>query len=185
GAVPYTVFTAAMIVGRFAVGPLTRKIRFATISAIGGFVGATAMALGVYFSATFASSDVDLAFTLQLCCYAISGLGAASMVPSFYSAGGEVRGLSTAQALSRMSLANALGSGIVLTIGADLAPADARSEFLGAYRLLVDSGAALSPVLLSLLTVAITLPGAMFAFAGVSLVGAWLGWRWLPKFNIK
>lgn len=40
-----------------------------------------------------------------------------------------------------MSLANALGSGIVLTIGADLAPADARSEFLGAYRLLVDSGA--------------------------------------------
>jgi MFS family permease len=84
-----------------------------------------------------------------------------------------------------MSLANALGSGIILTIGADLAPADARSEFLGAYRLLVDSGSALSPVLLSLLTVAITLPGAMFAFAGVSLVGAWLGWRWLPKFNIK
>jgi hypothetical protein len=108
GAVPYTVFTAAMIVGRFAVGPLTRKMRFATISAIGGFVGATAMALGVYFSATLAQTDVELAFALQLCCYAISGLGAASMVPSFYSAGGEVRGLSTAQALSRMSLANAL-----------------------------------------------------------------------------
>jgi pheromone shutdown protein TraB len=30
------------------------------------------------------------------------------MVPSFFSAGGNVRGLSTAQALSRMSLANAL-----------------------------------------------------------------------------
>lgn len=84
-----------------------------------------------------------------------------------------------------MSLANALGSGIVLTIGADLAPADARSEFLGAYRLLVDSGSAAAPILLSLLTVAITLPGAFLSFAGISLVGAWLGWRWLPKFGIK
>ncbi|MEY4390507.1 MAG: hypothetical protein RLZZ400_250 [Actinomycetota bacterium] len=108
GAVPYTVFTAAMIIGRFAVGPLTKRMQFATISAIGGFAGATAMAFGVYFSATLASTNVDLAFALQIICYIIGGLGAASMVPSFYSAGGEVRGLSTAQALSRMSLANAL-----------------------------------------------------------------------------
>jgi len=84
-----------------------------------------------------------------------------------------------------MSLANALGSGLVLTLGADLAPADARSEFLGAFRLLVDAGSALSPVVLSLLTIAITLPGALYVFAGVSLFGAWLGGRWLPKFGIR
>jgi MFS family permease len=40
--------------------------------------------------------------------FALAGLGIASMVPSFYSAAGDIRGLSTAQALSRMSLANAL-----------------------------------------------------------------------------
>lgn len=108
GAMPYTIFTAAMIVGRFAVGPITRKIQFSTMSAIGGFVGATAMAIGVYFSATLAKSNLDLAFAILLACYAISGLGASAMVPSFYSAGGNVRGLSTAQALSRMSLANSL-----------------------------------------------------------------------------
>jgi MFS family permease len=84
-----------------------------------------------------------------------------------------------------MSLANALGSGIVLTLGADLAPTDARSEFLAAYRLLIDSGVAITPVMLSALTVAITLPGAVLGFAGLSAVGAFLGWRYLPKFNIK
>jgi uncharacterized membrane protein YdjX (TVP38/TMEM64 family) len=84
-----------------------------------------------------------------------------------------------------MSLANALGSGIVLTLGADLAPTDARNEFLGAFRLLVDAGSAASPMLLSLLTVAITLPGAVLSFSAVSLFGAWLGWHYLPKHGIK
>jgi MFS family permease len=84
-----------------------------------------------------------------------------------------------------MSLANALGSGIVLTLGADLAPPKTRHEFLAAYRLLVDSGVALTPVLLSGLTVAVTLPGAMIGFAGLSLIGAFLGWRGLPKFGIR
>jgi len=84
-----------------------------------------------------------------------------------------------------MSLANALGSGIVLTLGADLAPTDARSEFLAAYRLLIDGGVAVTPVLLSTLTVAITLPGAVLGFAGLSFVGAFLGWRYLPRFGIK
>lgn len=84
-----------------------------------------------------------------------------------------------------MSLANTLGSGIVLTLGADLAPTDARSQFLAAYRLQVDAGVAITPILLSGLTLAITLPGAVLVFSGVSLVGAWLGWRYLPKFGIK
>lgn len=84
-----------------------------------------------------------------------------------------------------MSLANALGSGIVLTLGADLAPHDARHEFLAAYRLLIDSGVAVTPVLLSALTVGITLPGAVLCFAGVSVVGAWLGWKYPPKFGIR
>jgi len=84
-----------------------------------------------------------------------------------------------------LSLANTLGSGIVLTLGADLSPTDARSQFLAAYRLQVDTGVAVTPILLSALTVAVTLPGAILAFSGVSLFGAWLGWRYLPKFGIR
>ena len=45
GAWPYTVFVAAMIVGRFASAPLTKRIHFSTMSAVGGFVGSVALAL--------------------------------------------------------------------------------------------------------------------------------------------
>ena len=84
-----------------------------------------------------------------------------------------------------MSLANATGSGVVLTLGADLAPEEGRNEFLAAYRLLVDAGVAVTPVAISGLTVLISLGGAMGVMAGLSLVGAGLGWRYLPRYGIK
>jgi len=84
-----------------------------------------------------------------------------------------------------MSLANATGSGVVLTLGADLAPAEGRNEFLAAYRLLVDAGVAVTPVALSGMTVLIGLGGAVGVMAGLSLFGAGLGWRYLPKYGIK
>lgn len=84
-----------------------------------------------------------------------------------------------------MSLANATGSGVVLTLGADLAPEEGRNEFLAAYRLLVDAGVAVTPVAISGLTVLISLGGAMGVMAGLSLVGAGIGWRYLPKYGIK
>lgn len=84
-----------------------------------------------------------------------------------------------------MSLANATGSGVILTLGADLAPVGQRNEFLAAYRLLIDAGVAVTPVLLSTLTVAVTLSGAVGVFAALSVVGAGLGWRYLPRFGIK
>jgi hypothetical protein len=83
-------------------------MHFSAMSAWGGIIGSIFMAAGVIFAATFAETNVDLALALQVACYAVAGLGVASMVPSFYSAGGETRGLSTAQALSRMSFANAV-----------------------------------------------------------------------------
>jgi len=84
-----------------------------------------------------------------------------------------------------MSLANATGSGVVLTLGADLAPAGQRNEFLAAYRLMIDAGVALTPVMLSALTVGITLTGAVGVFAALSLVGAGMGWRFMPKYGIR
>jgi fucose permease len=108
GAIPYTVFVTAMIIGRFGSGWVTKRMHFSAMSAWGGIVGSLFMAAGVVFATVFAKSDVNLALTLQVICYAVAGLGMASMVPSFYSAAGETRGLSTAQALSRMSFANAV-----------------------------------------------------------------------------
>ena len=81
-----------------------------------------------------------------------------------------------------MALANGLGSGIILTIGADLAPPHSRNEFLASYRLIVDLGVAGSAPLLSTLTVAFGLGAAMASFGIVGLVGAGLMWRYIPKF---
>jgi MFS family permease len=116
GAIPYTVFVTAMIIGRFASAPLTKRIHFSTMSAVGGFVGSAAMALGTFVPAAMAATDPIGALWTQAVFYAVAGLGIASMVPSFYTAAGEVSGLSLAQALSRMSLANALFAIVAKTL---------------------------------------------------------------------
>lgn len=84
-----------------------------------------------------------------------------------------------------MSLANGVGSGVVLVLGADLAPPEARNEFLASYRLLIDAGVAASAPVLSGLTILIGLGAGMSVMGGLALGGAWIMWRYLPKFGIK
>ncbi len=50
-----------------------------------------------------------------------------------------------------LALGNGMGSGIVMTIGADVAPPDARAAFLGAWRLCGDIGTAAGPALVGAL----------------------------------
>jgi len=80
-----------------------------------------------------------------------------------------------------MSLANALGSGIVMVLGADLAPPAQRNEYLASFRLLTDVGNAAAPQLISLLTVLLSLSFAFFTMSGFSLIGAFIMLRYLPK----
>lgn len=100
--VPYACLGAAMVAGRFSIAWLTKRWHIATLSHWGGLLGAGAMALGIL------SSLIPGGFYLQCFFFALTGLGLAPQVPSSYSAAGHVRGLSTAQALSRMSLVNSL-----------------------------------------------------------------------------
>ena len=67
---------------------------------------------------------------------------------------------------------NGLGSGIVMTMGSDLAPLQRRGEFLGAWRSLADLGFTGAPVLIGALTIAISLAGASLACGAVGLAGA-------------
>jgi MFS family permease len=80
-----------------------------------------------------------------------------------------------------MSLVNGLGSGIILVIGADLAPKGERNQFLASYRLLVDSGVAAAPLLISGVTAVLGLSAAMFTISGLGIVGAILANRYLPR----
>jgi MFS family permease len=84
-----------------------------------------------------------------------------------------------------MSLANATGSGLVLTLGADMAPPEERSDFLALWRLLTDGGAAATPMILSLLTAAVALPGAIGIFGILSLASAAWGYHSLNKLGIR
>ncbi len=84
-----------------------------------------------------------------------------------------------------MAFANGIGSGVILVIGADLAPSNKRNEFLSAYRLLIDSGVAATPMVLAGLTVVIGLAGSMTVIGAIAIGGAAVLWRWLPKFGIR
>lgn len=80
-----------------------------------------------------------------------------------------------------LSIANAFSAGLVLVLGADAAPADARSEFLSSFRLLVDAGSTLtSPLLSTLIVLTGALAPAMTFFSVLGLVGTWLAVRNLP-----
>ena len=80
-----------------------------------------------------------------------------------------------------MSLANGVGSGIILVIGADLAPKGERNEFLASYRLLVDSGVAAAPLVISVVTALVGLSFAMFTVSGLGIVGALMAYRYIPR----
>lgn len=86
-------------------------------------------------------------------------------------------------AVVAMSIANGLGSGIVMTLGADAAPPVGRAAFLGVWRLISLIGANGASVLVAAIA-AIASVGAAAVVVGVlSLLGA--GWLacWVPRYE--
>ncbi|KZE41329.1 MFS transporter [Microbacterium sp. T32] len=81
-----------------------------------------------------------------------------------------------------LGVGNGLSSGILLTLGADLAPAEEPAAFLGSWRTLTDGGGAIAPVLVSALTAAISLPVAVAAMGVVAVAGAVGFVRWVPRY---
>lgn len=68
-------------------------------------------------------------------------------------------------------VANGLGGGIIMTLGADFAPADNRSTFLGVWRLIGDVSGTLSPLLIGWIGSTFVLAGASVFSGGVGLLG--------------
>lgn len=76
---------------------------------------------------------------------------------------------------------NGLGSGIVMTFGADYSPTFGRPQFLALWRLQTDVGALAGPAVISAVTAAVSL-GAGIASAGVfGLIGAAALWYFVPR----
>ncbi|WBM80726.1 MFS transporter [Cryobacterium breve] len=80
-----------------------------------------------------------------------------------------------------LSVANGIGSGILMTLGADLAPKDNPAPFLGAWRFTGDFGSAVAPVAVAGLTiVSISLASGVMGVFG--LIGAVLLGRYIPRY---
>jgi MFS family permease len=67
---------------------------------------------------------------------------------------------------------NGLGSGTMMTLGADLAPEDARGEFLGMWRLIGDLGFMLGPSVAGAVAGTLALPAAALVMGGSGLVAS-------------
>lgn len=83
-----------------------------------------------------------------------------------------------------ISIANGLGSGIVMTLGADLASRyapDAMPSFLGGWRTFTDSGSAVGPLAISGMTALAGLPAAAVLIGCCGLVGAVMMQRYIPR----
>ncbi|WP_438352646.1 MFS transporter [Microbacterium sp. CJ88] len=81
-----------------------------------------------------------------------------------------------------LGVGNGLSSGILLTIGADVAPPENPAPFLGSWRTLTDAGGAIAPLLLSGIAAVSSLALATGAMGVIGLLGASAFVRWVPRF---
>ncbi len=81
-----------------------------------------------------------------------------------------------------LGVGNGLSSGILLTLGADIAPQDDPAAFLGSWRTLTDAGGAIAPLLVSAVAAAVSLSAAVGVMGAIGLAGAAGFIRWVPRF---
>lgn len=82
-----------------------------------------------------------------------------------------------------LGVGNGLSSGILLTLGADVAPQTNPAPFLGSWRTLTDAGGATAPLLISALTALVSLPLAAGVMGVLGLIGAAGFVRWVPRYS--
>ncbi len=80
-----------------------------------------------------------------------------------------------------LGVGNGIGSGIILTTGADASPEFGRTRFLGVWRVIADLGGGGGPLLFAGLTAAVSLAGGIVGVGGLGFLAAWMFWRWLPR----
>lgn len=76
---------------------------------------------------------------------------------------------------------NGIGSGMIMTLGADYSPSPGRPQFLGLWRLLADIGSSGGPSLLAGMTALISLSAGIWFIGAASLVAAAVLGYWIPR----
>ena len=81
-----------------------------------------------------------------------------------------------------IGLGNGLSSGILMTIGADLAPRHDPAPFLGAWHTITDGGSAATPVIFSAVVAVSTISWATALIAVIAGLGVVGFARWVPRY---
>ncbi|MGW0180758.1 MFS transporter, partial [Nocardia sp. NPDC003345] len=81
-----------------------------------------------------------------------------------------------------MGIGNGFGNGVIMTLGADVAPAATRAEFLAAWRLTHDFGMFLGPLSAGAAATVVALGAAVAGLGVVSVTGAVVMYRYIPRF---
>ncbi|MGM7668122.1 MFS transporter [Microbacterium sp. A93] len=82
-----------------------------------------------------------------------------------------------------LGVGNGLSSGLLLTLGADIAPQQEPATFLGSWRTLTDAGGAIAPLIVAGVTAVASLSAASGVMGVVGLLGAAGFIRWIPRFS--
>jgi len=80
-----------------------------------------------------------------------------------------------------LGLGNGISSGLNMTLGADLAPATGRAQFLGVWRVFGDIGTAGGPLAIAAVTGLLTLGGAAVTCGAIGLLAAAMIHRLVPE----
>lgn len=84
---------------------------------------------------------------------------------------------------SLMAIGNGLGSGIIITLGADAAPPALRAQFLAGWTACAELGGVLGPLLISAITFTAPLAAAALTLGALTTLGAtWLA-HWVPHYD--
>jgi len=168
---------------------LMRSARTVLVPLIGASLGLDVGAIGLIVS-TSAAVDVALFYPAGLimdkygrratavpssALFAIS-LAAMALASGFYS-------LLAVAALA--GIANGLSTGIVMTLGTDLAPSERRSEFLGLWRLLTDFGTAAGPMAIGMVVAVAPIGVASLTIAGLGAAGSYVVYRFVEETLVR
>jgi MFS family permease len=137
---------------------------------------------GVDFALFYASGQImDRFGRMWTSVPSMLGLGAGHIILAFtHDAPGRVVWFIGVAIL--LSLANGIGSGLLMTLGADLADKDDPAPFLGAWRFTSDAGSAAAPLAVSLITALASVAIASSVMGVFGLLGAGILVRYLPRY---
>lgn len=79
-----------------------------------------------------------------------------------------------------LGIGNGWGSGVLMTLGNDVAPTRGRDMFVGLWMMLSDVGGMAGPALVSGIAAA-TLSGALWGVGALGVVASAALWRWIPS----